>query len=146
MKLSGVALLPANRERVWEFLTDPEKLGKCLPGGEQLEPVGPDRYKVAMKFGIAGISGKFSGAVELTEKVPPASLKLRVEGRGAPGFLKGEGMLELREKDGATEVRYDGEVHVGGLIASVGQRMIEAAAKRIAQQFFDAVSETIAQP
>lgn len=140
MNLQGSASLPASRQQVWELLTDPERLAKCLPGAERLEPDGPDRYKVAMKFGIASFSGKFQGSVELAEKHPPESLRMRVEGRGAPGFLKGEGVISLREKAGATEVNYNGEARVGGVIASVGQRMIEVAAKKIVRQFFDAAA------
>lgn len=140
MKVQGTASLPANREEVWDLLTDPRRLAKCLPGAERLEPDGPDRYKVAMKFGIAAFSGKFQGSVELAEKKPPESLKMRVEGRGVPGFMKGEGTISLREKSGVTEVKYEGEAQVGGVIASVGQRMIEAASKKIMQQFFDAAA------
>ncbi|MHB8525283.1 MAG: CoxG family protein [Candidatus Acidiferrales bacterium] len=140
MKVQGTASLPAKREEVWELLTDPQRLAKCLPGAERLEPDGPDRYKVAMKFGIAAFSGKFQGSVELAEKKPPESLKMRVEGRGVPGFMKGEGTISLREKSGVTEVKYEGEAQVGGVIASVGQRMIEAASKKIMQQFFDAAA------
>jgi carbon monoxide dehydrogenase subunit G len=140
VKVQGSALLPATREKVWDLLNDPERLAKCLPGAERPVPDGPDRYKVAMKFGLAAFTGKFQGSVEIAEKKPPASLKMRVEGRGAPGFMKGEGTISLREKDGATEVTYDGEAQVGGVIASVGQRMIEAASKKIVQQFFDAAA------
>ncbi|MHB8756001.1 MAG: CoxG family protein [Candidatus Acidiferrales bacterium] len=140
MKVQGTASLPAKREEVWDLLNDPNRLAKCLPGAERLEPDGPDRYKVAMKFGIAAFSGKFQGSVELAEKKPPESLKMRVEGRGVPGFMKGEGTISLREKSGVTEVKYEGEAQVGGVIASVGQRMIEAASKKIMQQFFDAAA------
>jgi len=140
VKVQGSALLPATREKVWDLLNDPERLAKCLPGTERLVPDGPDRYKVAMKFGLAAFSGKFQGSVEIAEKKPPVSLKMRVEGRGAPGFMKGEGTISLHEKSGATEVTYDGEAQVGGVIASVGQRMIEAASKKIVQQFFDAAA------
>lgn len=143
MKLSGSATLPAKREQVWELLNDPNRLAKCLPGAQRLDPDGPDRYKVAMKFGIAAISGNFQGSVELAEKEPLESLKMRVEGRGAPGFMKGEGTISLRAKGAETEVQYEGEAQVGGVIASVGQRMIEAAAKKIVGQFFSAAAEEL---
>lgn len=137
MKLQGSHVLPGPREQIWELLTDPTRLAKLLPGCERLEPDGPDRYKVSVKFGVAAITGKYAGSVELYEKRSPASLGIRVEGKGAPGFMKGEGKLELVEKGGQTEVHYTGEAHVGGVIASVGQRMIEAAAQRIIKQFFE---------
>jgi carbon monoxide dehydrogenase subunit G len=128
---------------VWELLTDPEKLAKLLPGCERLDADGPDKYKVAIKFAIAAISGNYSGGVELSEKKPLESLRMRLEGKGAPGFMNGEGQIALAEKSGHTEVKYEGEAHVGGLIASVGQRMIEAAAKRIIQQFFESAAKQL---
>jgi hypothetical protein len=143
VKVQGKAKLPAPQDRVWQLLNDPDQLAKCLPGCERLVSVGRDEYEVAVKFGIAAIVGKFSGKVALTEKKPPASLRMKVEGKGAPGFMKGEGQITLAEQRGETELQYAGEVHVGGLIASVGQRMIEAAAKRVIQQFFDSASRQL---
>lgn len=137
MKLSGSYLLPGPPEAVWELLTDPVRLAKCLPGCESLEAIGKDRYTVKAKFAVAAIGGSFSGAVTLTEKKPPRCLKLKIEGRGAPGHMTGEGRIELGARGSQTEVRYDGSAQVGGLIAAVGQRMIEAAAKRIVGQFFE---------
>ncbi|HEV8384977.1 MAG TPA: carbon monoxide dehydrogenase subunit G [Candidatus Acidoferrales bacterium] len=140
MKVQGTVLLPGSREQVWELLTDPAKLAKLLPGCEKLEADGPDRYKVAIKFALAAISGKYSGSVELSEKKPPESLRMVLEGRGTPGFMRGEGRIHLADKKGQTELRYEGEAQVGGMIAAVGQRMIDVAARRIIQQFFDAAS------
>ncbi len=140
MKVQGTVLLPGSREQVWDLLTDPAKLAKLLPGCEKLEADGPDRYKVAIKFALAAISGKYSGSVELSEKNPPESLRMVLEGRGTPGFMRGEGRIRLGEKKGQTELRYEGEAQVGGMIAAVGQRMIDVAARRIIQQFFDSAS------
>lgn len=146
MKVEGTTLLPASRETVWKSLTSPDFLAKCLPGAQQLKPDGPGRYRVSLKMGIAAFSGKFEGAVQLSDEKPPESFKMNLEGRGAPGFLKGEGTITLRkgQKSTATEVRYSGEAQVGGVIASVGNRMIEAAAKKIIQQFFDAATSQLA--
>ncbi|MBI1749675.1 MAG: carbon monoxide dehydrogenase subunit G [Acidobacteria bacterium] len=140
MKVQGQILLAAARGQVWDLLTDPAKLAKCLPGCEKLEAAGPDRYKVSVKFALAAISGSYSGAVELSEKKQPESLRIMLEGKGTPGFMKGEGRIRLTEKQGQTELRYEGEAQVGGMIAAVGQRMIDVAARRIIQQFFDAAA------
>ena len=140
MKIARSYLLPGTPEQVWELLNDPERLVKCLPGCERLEPDGPDRYKVALRIAVAAISGKYAGWVELSEKNPPKSMRMRLEGKGVPGFMKGEGRLELADKHGQTDVRYTGEAQVGGMIAAVGQRMIEAVARRIIQQFFESVA------
>jgi uncharacterized protein len=143
LKIQGSTILPAPREAVWQLLTDPQRLAKLLPGAQKLEADGPDRYKVTMKFGIAAFSGNFQGSVELANKKPPESFQMLVEGRGAPGFMKGSGAIALREKGAHTEVKYDGEAQVGGVIASVGQRMIEVAARKIVQQFFEAAASEL---
>jgi len=140
LKLDGSSTLPAAPADVWSLLTDPLRLARLLPGCERLDPDGPDRYKAIVKFGIAAVSGKYAGSLELSQKKPPHSLVLKLQGKGLSGFVTGEGRLELVEKDGATEVRYSGEAQVGGLIASVGQRMLEGATRRIVQQFFDAAA------
>jgi len=143
MKLAGQYLLPAPPVKVWELLTDPVRLAKLLPGCERLDPDGPDRFKAAVKFGIAAISGKYAGTIEFSEKKPPKSLRMKLSGKGIPGFVDGVGYIELAETEGHTELRYTGEAQVGGMIASVGQRMIEGAARKIMDQFFAAVTEEL---
>jgi len=84
LKIEGTYQLAAKRQDVWDLLNDPARLAKVLPGAEKLEPDGPDRYKVAVKFGVAAITGKYAGSVELAEKNPPSSLKMRVDGKASP--------------------------------------------------------------
>jgi len=145
VRIQGTQLLPGTPQQVWELFNDPQRLAKLLPGCQGLEPAGPNRYKVAIKFALAAFSGAYSGFVELSEQKPPKSMRMRVEGKGAPGFMKGEGRLELAAKGQQTEVRYDGEAQVGGLIAAVGQRMIEVAAKKILQQFFEGAAKLLSE-
>ena len=140
MKVQGEARLPGTPEQVWDLLNDPNRLARCLPGCERLEPDAPDRYKAVVKFALAAISGSYSGSLEITEKEPRRSMRLRLEGKGVPGFVKGEGKLELTAKQGQTEVRYSGEAQVGGMIAAVGQRMMDGAARKIIQQFFESAA------
>ena len=144
MKLAGTASLPAPPAEVWSLLTDASRLSRLLPGCERLEPDGPDRYKVAVKFGIAAISGKYAGTLEFSQKKAPHLLVLKMDGRGLPGFVKGEGRIDLAPKGSDTELTYSGEAQVGGLIASVGQRMIDAAARKIVQQFFESARVELA--
>jgi carbon monoxide dehydrogenase subunit G len=143
MKLAGQYILPALPAKVWALLTDPDRLAKLLPGCERLDPDGPDRFKAAVKFGIAAISGKYAGTIEFAEKNPPKSMRMKLSGKGIPGFVDGVGHIELAEKGGQTELRYTGEAQVGGMIASVGQRMIEGAARKIVDQFFAAAAEEL---
>ena len=143
MKLQGSATLPAPRQAAWALLNDPVRLARCLPGCEALEPDGPGRFKAKVKMMVAAISGSYSGTLEILEQKEPLRMRLRIEGKGVPGFMNAEGTLELHEKKGQTEVRYSGEAQVGGLVASVGQRMIEGVAKKIVQQFFAAAAREL---
>ncbi len=138
-------MLAATPDKVWAAINDPVMLAKCLPGCERLDADGPDRFKAAVSFGLAAISGKYAGSLELAEKKPPYSMLLKMEGRGIPGFVKGEGRVALHAKGKQTELHYDGEAQVGGMIAGVGQRMIEAAARKIVAQFFEKFSSELSK-
>lgn len=140
MKLSGAVTLPGAPAQVWALLTDAQRLARLLPGCERLEPDGPGRYQATVKFGLAAISGKYSGSLEFSEMKPPRSLVLKLDGRGLPGFVQGQARIELAPKGSETEVRYSGDAQIGGMIASVGQRLLEAAARKIVQQFFDSAA------
>jgi uncharacterized protein len=144
VKLAGTVTLPGSPDEVWSLLTDSSRLAKLLPGCEHLEPDGPDRFKAAVKFGIAAITGKYAGSLEFAQKKPPHSLVLKMDGKGLPGFVKGEGRIELAPTVGGTELTYSGDAQVGGVIASVGQRMLDAAARKIVQQFFDSAKSELA--
>ena len=97
MTLNGSYRISAPRQAVWAALMDPEVLKKCLPGCEKLDPVGPDAYRAHMKVGIAAIKGSYQGSVSIHEKVAPEKFRMVVEGKGSPGFLRGEGSFELAE-------------------------------------------------
>lgn len=145
MKLSGSQLLPAPPAEVWKAINDPKILASSLPGCDRLDPDGPDRFKAAVSFGLAAISGKYAGSLELVDKKPPHSLRLKINGKGIPGFVTGEGFIELIPKDGKTELKYEGEAQVGGMIAGLGQRMIEGAARKIVAQFFEKFSSAVSR-
>jgi len=141
LKISGSYTVPVPRERAYQLLQDPAILAKCMPGTDHLEKVGDDEYEMKMKMVIASIGGLFAGKVRLTDQTPPEKFKLIVDGSGKIGFVKGEGVLTLEPAGEATDVKYEGEVQVGGTIASVGQRMMDSAAKMIIKKFFEKFSE-----
>ena len=144
MKLEGSYNVPASRQTVWEAFLDPERLRKAIPGCEKLEAVGPDDYKATMKVGVGGVKGTFEGKVKLADKNPPESYKMAVEGSGGPGFIRGETLISLSDAEGGgTRVAYAADVQVGGLIASVGQRMLGGVAKMLADKFFGAMSDQL---
>src|SRR5919202_1500081 len=125
MKIEGTHELRARRERVFQALTDPEVLKRCIPGCESLEKTGENAYAATLRAGVGSIKGLFKGNVRLEEMRPPEHYRIVVDGKGQPGFLKGSGDLDLEESDGATLIRYAGDMQVGGTIVGVGQRMIE---------------------
>ncbi|MEE9235836.1 MAG: carbon monoxide dehydrogenase subunit G [Candidatus Acidoferrales bacterium] len=136
MKIQGTQTVNASRERVFGAVVDPTVIAKLLPGCEKLEPVGEDTYQVKMKLGLGAVSGSYQGTVRVSEKQPPERLRLTVNGRGPWGFAEGDGTLTLTEEGGGTKIEYAGELKVGGMIASVGQRLLDAAAKMVIGQFF----------
>ena len=139
MKIDGTHEINAPRERVYALLTDPEVLRRCIPGCESLEKIAENAYAATMKAGVGMIKGTFKGNVKLEEMRPPDHYRIVVDGKGGPGFVKGTGDFDLEEKDGATLIRYAGEMQVGGTIAGIGQRMIQGAAKMMAARFFTAL-------
>jgi carbon monoxide dehydrogenase subunit G len=144
VKLAGHHILNAPRERVWQSLNDPAFLKACLPGCESLEATGPDQYRAVLSIGIAMVRGRYTGTVTLSEKAPPERLTMQVEGKGTGGFMQGTGRLELADDAQGTRVSYEGDVQVGGPIASIGQRLLEGAAKMMVGQFFNAVNAQLA--
>jgi carbon monoxide dehydrogenase subunit G len=129
--------------RVWEFLTDANRIAQCLPGCEKLEQTGEGTYDLHMRIGIGPVSGVFTGSIRLHDLQPALEYRMSVNGRGAPGFVNGEGAVRLQPQDSGTLLHYSGDVNAGGPIASVGQRMISGAARMVIDQFFKCVSSKL---
>jgi carbon monoxide dehydrogenase subunit G len=145
MKVAGSYSLPVPPERAYAILQDPDVLAKCIPGCEGLDRVADDEYAMRMKMGIASISGRFDGKVQISQKNPPVSFRMSVEGAGKIGFMKGDGVITLSTSDSGSTVQFEGDVQVGGTIANVGQRLIETTAKMIIKRFFDCLSQGVEQ-
>jgi carbon monoxide dehydrogenase subunit G len=136
MIFAGTHQIPAGREVVWQALMNPEILARALPGCEKLEANPDGSYHAQMTVGVAAIKGTYQGHIEILDPLPFELFRLKVEGKGTGGFLTGVGTLSLAVEGEGTLIRYAGEAQVGGLIASVGQRLVLASAKKIIQQFF----------
>jgi uncharacterized protein len=136
MKLTAGAVMSAPRDRVFSALVDPEVLRRCIPGCEELTAVGEDVYRARLKIGLAGLGGTYEGTVTIRERIPPQSFTLIVEGKGAPGFARGTAGIRLQEAGADTAVACEADVRVGGVIAAVGSRLVEAAARKLADDFF----------
>jgi len=139
MKIEGTHTISAARERLWNLMIDPAVIRRVVPGLESLEETPDGSYRMTMKAGVGSIKGVFTGTIRLDDLRPPEHYRMIVDGKGTPGFVKGDGTLDLVEQEGLTRVDYSGNVNVGGTIASVGQRMIVSSAKMMAGQFFTAL-------
>ena len=136
MKLDGTHQIEAARERVYQLLINPDVLKRCIPGCERLERTSENTFSTTIRAGVGSIKGVFDGNVRLEDLREPEHFRIVVDGKGAPGFLKGSGDLNLEPDASGTKISYSGDVQVGGTIASVGQRMIQGTAKMMAAQFF----------
>ena len=136
MKITLESIVPADRERVFAALVDPAILQRCIPGCESLTETGPDAYAATLKVGVAGLKGSYTGKASIANKQPPGSMVLNVDGKGGPGFLRGSAALALTSVPEGTRVACDADVQVGGVIAAVGSRLVEAAARKLADDFF----------
>jgi len=144
MKIEGTQKISAARERVFDALTDPAVLQKCIPGCEQMEKTGDNQYSAKLSAGVGPVKGVFTAIVTLQELRRPEHYRLVMEGKGQPGFVKGSGELNLSEDGDGTSIQYSGDINVGGLLASVGQRMVQGAANMMAGKFFSALENETA--
>ena len=147
MDMTGEQLIPLPQQRVWEALNDPEVLKACIPGCESIEKVSDTEYKVAMTAAVGPVKAKFSGKLLLSDLNPPNSYSLAFEGSGgAAGFGKGGAQVSLAPEAGGTKLAYTAKATVGGKLAQVGSRLIDAASRKMADDFFSRFNETVAPP
>lgn len=145
MNLSGTATLTAPVEAVWAALNDPAVLARTLPGCESLTVTGPDTYAMRVTAGVAAVRGTYDGAVALTDKVEPSSFTMTAQGSGGPGTIHADVRVRLAPSAaGGTDLSYDAEAIVGGMVGGVGQRMLAGVSRKMAGEFFAAVDDDIA--
>jgi carbon monoxide dehydrogenase subunit G len=137
VKIDGTYTLAIEQELAYTLLQDPDVLAKAMPGCKELVRTGENEYAMKMSMALASISGLFDGTVRVADQTPPESFRLIVEGAGKIGFIKGDGVLRLKPDGVATEVVYEGDVQVGGTIATVGQRLIGTTARMMIKRFFE---------
>jgi carbon monoxide dehydrogenase subunit G len=140
VKIDGEYLFKGPQDEVWKIIQDPEVLATALPGTKSLDKVGENEYKGEMNIRVGPVSGIFSGRLLISNEVPPTSLTLTVEGRGSPGFVNGSGNVVLNDQgDRTTLMKYDGDINIGGRLASVGQRLLDSASKSTIRQGLEAL-------
>ena len=144
MKIDGEYVFDGPREAVWEIVRDPDVLASALPGTQSLEQISENEYQGEMQVRIGPVGGLFTGKVVISEEVPPESLTMTVEGKGKPGFVKGTGNVQLASQEsGKTLMQYQGDMEVGGRLASVGQRMMDSVSKSLLKQGLDSINQAL---
>jgi carbon monoxide dehydrogenase subunit G len=142
MDMNGEYRIAASRERVWQALNDPDILRQSIPGCEELTSLSATELEAAAKAKIGPVSARFKGKVTLSNLNPPESYTLSGEGTGgAAGFAKGEAQVTLVEDGTTTILRYAVKASVGGKLAQVGQRLVDGAARKMADEFFNRFAE-----
>jgi carbon monoxide dehydrogenase subunit G len=148
MDMAGERRIPAPRETVWAALNDPAILKTSIPGCDSLESTGENAFKATASVKIGPISAKFAGKVQLADIDPPNGYTISGEGQGGvAGFAKGGAKVALEEAEAnSTLLKYTVQAQVGGKIAQLGARLIDASAKQMADQFFDRFSARLTPP
>ncbi len=137
MVMTGEQQLAAPREKVWAMLNDPAVLKACIPGCETLDVIGENEFQAVATNKIGPVKARFKGKVRLTDMNPPNSYRISGEGDGGvAGFAKGGASVSLSDKDGGTLLTYNVEAQIGGKLAQLGQRLVNGAAKKLADDFF----------
>ena len=138
VKVSGKRVVPRSPGDVWRLLMSPEVLRKCIQGCEELEPVGNGRYRLVVKVGIGLVKGRLRGEVELADVVERESYRLEVQAQGMMGSLRGTTRVGILPMDGggATEVSFESEAQVHGVLATLGSRYVDGAARSMVDAFF----------
>ncbi len=145
MTMSGEYQIAAPREVVWQKLNDADTLKACIPGCESLEKISDTEFQAVAVNKIGPVKAKFKGKVKLTDLDPPNGYRISGEGDGGiAGFAKGGATVGLTEKDGGTLLTYNVEAQIGGKLAQIGQRLVNGAAKKLADEFFQKFSAAAA--
>jgi hypothetical protein len=144
VRLEGEYVFDGPRDKVWELVREPEVLATALPGTQSLDPVSESEYQGKMNIRVGPVAGVFSGRIVVSDEVPPESYTLSVEGKGSPGFVNGTGHVQLIDQgDDTTLMKYEGDIQVGGRLASVGQRLIDTVSKSMIRQGLEALNQAL---
>lgn len=139
MELKGERLIPATVDATWAALNDPEVLKGCIAGCESMERTGDDAYQAVVAVKVGPVSARFKGNLKMSNVKPPTSYTINFDGQGGvAGFGKGSADVSLAPEGDKTKLSYSAQAQVGGKMAQIGSRLIDAAAGKITEEFFTA--------
>lgn len=144
MEMTGEQLIAASQDKTWKALNDLEVLKACVPGCESIVPSGDNQFDVVLTAKVGPVSAKFKGKLALADLDPPNSYNLSFEGQGGvAGFAKGSAKVTLSPDGQGTHLGYAVKANVGGKLAQIGSRLIDGAARKLAEQFFSSFNKHV---
>lgn len=146
MELKGERLLAADRATAWMALNDTEMLKNCVPGCESITATGENQFEIVMTAAVGPVKARFKGKMALADIDPGNAYTMKFEASGGPtGFVRGEARVTLADEPlRQTKLSYVANAHIGGKLAQVGSRLIDAAAGATADKFFEAFGAQLA--
>lgn len=146
MKISGANVVDQPIDKVWDALLDPRVLVATIPGCERLETTGDHEYAMTVTAGVAAIKGTYTGSCALSDLHEHQSLVMKLSGAGAPGTVDATVNVAFSEPaPGQTQIAYEADAVVGGMVGGVGQRMLSSVSKRMAGEFFGNVATSLVE-
>jgi len=148
MEMSSTRIVAAPPATVWTALNDPEVLKACIPGCETFERVSATEWRAVVAARVGPVSARFTGRMQLADLDPPNGYTLKFEGQGgAAGFASGEAKVGLSPAEaGATALAYTAKAQIGGKLAQIGSRLVDGAAAKMADDFFERFAARVATP
>jgi carbon monoxide dehydrogenase subunit G len=144
VRIEGEHVFKGSAEDVWEMVRDPSILATAMPGTQELNQISDSEYEGSINVRVGPIAGSFSGRILVSDENPPESCTLNAEGEGKAGFFKGSGHVHLLDQgDGTTLMKYEGDVQVGGKLASVGQRLMDTTSKSMIRKGFEVLDQAL---
>jgi carbon monoxide dehydrogenase subunit G len=147
MELQGERLIPADVQRTWNALNDPAILKACIPGCESVERTGENSYESVVAVKVGPVGARFKGKINMTNVDAPKSYTINFDGQGgAAGFGKGAADVSLVAEGSSTRLSYQARASVGGKMAQIGSRLVDAAAQKMTEDFFTRFEQALAPP
>ncbi|OFX15621.1 hypothetical protein A3K71_02050 [archaeon RBG_16_50_20] len=140
MHLEGTYVLATPRDKVWSFISDPEKIAHCLPDLQSLEVKDSKSFSVTVKVGISFIRGSFKFDFTLVDQKPPSHSSFEATGKGAGVSVRLSASMDLKEIDAnSTELAWKSDAQLGGLLGEISPSLIQTSTNKFTQQFFECV-------
>jgi len=143
LNFEGTYQIDAPREKIWDFIIDPNKIGKCLPDLKSLEVGADNKFTAIARVGIGMMKGDFKFQFTIAEQTPPSHARLKGNGTGLGSSVNMDVLIDLTQADGGTKLAYKADVQIGGTLASVGQRVIGGTSEKTIAAVFNCIKRQL---